>query len=383
MRPSYARTIVALTAAVAFAGCDFNITNPSSPARIGNNAPRGQVGAAAVGLLITERADVTNWILKTAIMGREGYRLDTADPRFHTELLAGPLDPSNGAFGGGQWTAEYRTITSGYTILNVIGTAQIPDSQKSAVRGFVQTIQALSFLQILDAHTEDSIPIDVNRTVAQPLAPLVTNALAYAHVVSLLDSPNALSQDPATAIQLVHRFIKDSVELQTGGSAPDRRYLAKVTPRSAPGAAQADTFALACLKSALSWIRYPSPSSAVPIIRNEELLLLRAEANWFGATGSKLQAVTDLNTVRQVSGNLVVTTITAGSTNAAFVSALLHERLYSLLFEGDRWVDMRRYGRLNQLIIDRPTGCPSAGIPKDTVFSTLPINSFEVDARKP
>src|SRR5260370_10391319 len=204
MRPSYARTIVALTAAVAFAGCDFNITNPSSPARIGNNAPRGQVGAAAVGLLITERADVTNWILKTAIMGREGYRLDTADPRFTTELLAGPLDPSNGAFGGGQWTAEYRTITSGYTILNVIGTAQIPDSQKSAVRGFVQTIQALSFLQILDAHTEDSLPNDVNRTVYQPLASLLTNALAYAHLVSLLHSPktslstaSAVPADPA------------------------------------------------------------------------------------------------------------------------------------------------------------------------------------------
>ncbi|HYR32608.1 MAG TPA: RagB/SusD family nutrient uptake outer membrane protein, partial [Gemmatimonadales bacterium] len=197
------------------------------------------------------------------------------------------------------------------------------------------------------------------------------------------DTPNALSQDAASAIQLVHRSIKDSVELQTGGTTPDRRYLAKVTARSAPGAAQADTFALACLKSALSWIRYPSPSSAVPIIRNEELLLLRAEANWFGATGSKVQAVTDLNSVRQVSGNLVVTTITPASTDAAFVSALLHERLYSLLFEGHRWVDMRRYGRLNQLIIDRPTGCPSAGIPKDTVFSTLPINSFEVDARKP
>jgi hypothetical protein len=473
MRTSYARTIVALTAVVAFAGCDFNINNPNSPEPIGNNATPGQVGAAAIGLLITERADVTNWILKTAIMGREGYRLDTADPRFTTELLAGPLDPSNAAFGGGQWAAEYRTITSGYTILNVIGTAQIADSQKNAVRGFVQTIQALSFLQILNAHTEDSIPIDVNRTIDQALAPLVTNAAAYAHVVSLLDSartfllaantfpfdpgpgfagfntpatflkfnrallarvrvyqaspfapgsgtvalwdsaltalaasfvdpagsmdlgvynafstgnqdaPNALSQDPASAIQLVHPFIKDSVELQTGGSAPDRRFLAKVTARSAPGAAQADTFALACLKSALSWIRYPNPSAAVPIIKNEELLLLRAEANWFGATGTKAQAIADLNTVRQVSGNLDPTTATTGSTDSVFVNALLHERLYSLLYEGHRWVDMRRYGRLNQMLIDRPAGCPAAGIPKDTVFSTLPINSFEVDARQP
>src|SRR6266705_2328178 len=92
------------------------------------------------------------------------------------------------------------------------------------------------------------------------------------------------------------------------------------------------------------------------------------------------QAIADLNTVRQVSGNLDPTTVTTGSTDSVFVNALLHERLYSLLYEGHRWVDMRRYGRLNQMIIDRPSGCPAAGIPKDTVFSTLPINSFEVDA---
>jgi hypothetical protein len=33
-------------------------------------------------------------------------------------------------------------------------------------------------------------------------------------------------------------------------------------------------------------------------------------------------------------------------------------------------------------LIDRPTGCAAAGIPKDVVFSTLPINSFEVQARQ-
>src|SRR5437660_2350849 len=188
--PRMRKAIAALTlmSALAVGACNFDLTNPTSPPPIGPNATPDQVKSAAVGLLVALRVDVTRWVLNNGIMGREGYRLDTADPRFTTELLAGPLDPSNGAFGGGQWAAEYRTITSGYTILNVIGTAQIPDSQRNAVRGLVQTIQALSFLQLLNAHTEDSIPIDVNRTIAQPLAPLVTNAAAYAHVVSLLDS---------------------------------------------------------------------------------------------------------------------------------------------------------------------------------------------------
>ena len=76
-------------------------------------------------------------------------------------------------------------------------------------------------------------------------------------------------------------------------------------------------------------------------------------------------------------------TVTTASTDAAFVDDLLKQRLYSLMYEGGhRWVDMRRYGRLGQIPIDRPTGCASPTLPKDTVFSTLPINSFEVQARK-
>jgi len=468
------KAIAALTlmSALAVGACNFDLTNPNSPPPIGPNATPDQVKSAAVGLLVALRVDVTRWVLNNGILGREGYRLDTADPRFTTELLAGPLDPSNDAFGGGQWAAEFRAIQSGYAILNVIGSAQIPTGQQEAARGFVHTMQAVAFLMVLNSHTQDSIPVDVNRSVSQPLAPFVSNDSAYKYVLSLLDSAktelqaatafsfdpgpgfvgfntpatflkvnralaarvqayraspsapgvgctacwdsvltnlaasfidpaapldigayhaystgnqdvtNSLSQDPASAIQLAHPMVKDSAEVQNLSTLPDRRFLAKVTDRKSATATVPDTFSLACLKSALAWIRYPTPNSAIPMIRNEELFLLRAEANWFGATGSKAQAVSDLNFIRQTSGNLAPTTVTIASTDAAFVNALLHERLYSLLYEGHRWVDMRRYGRLNQVIIDRPTGCASAGIPPDVVFSTLPINLFEVQARQ-
>ena len=468
------KAIAALTlmSALAVGACNFDLTNPNSPPPIGPNATPDQVKSAAVGLLVALRVDVTRWVLNNGILGREGYRLDTADPRFTTELLAGPLDPSNDAFGGGQWAAEFRAIQSGYAILNVIGSAQIPTGQQEAARGFVHTMQAVAFLMVLNSHTQDSIPVDVNRSVSQPLAPFVSNDSAYKYVLSLLDSAktelqaatafsfdpgpgfvgfntpatflkvnralaarvqayraspsapgvgctacwdsvltnlaasfidpaapldigayhaystgnqdvtNSLSQDPASAIQLAHPMVKDSAEVQNLSTLPDRRFLAKVTDRKSATATVPDTFSLACLKSALAWIRYPTPNSAIPLIRNEELFLLRAEANWFGATGSKAQAVSDLNFIRQTSGNLAPTTVTIASTDAAFVNALLHERLYSLLYEGHRWVDMRRYGRLNQVIIDRPTGCASAGIPPDVVFSTLPINLFEVQARQ-
>src|SRR5256886_5223957 len=188
--PRMRKAIAALTlmSALAVGACNFDLTDPNSPPPIGPTATADQVKSAAVGLLVALRVDVTRWVLNNGILGREAYRLDTADPRFTTELLAGPLDPSNDAFGGGQWATEYRAIQSGYTILNVIGSAQIPARQQAAVRGFVHTMQAVAVLMILDSHTQDSIPIDVNRSASQPLAPFVSNDSAYKHVLLLLDS---------------------------------------------------------------------------------------------------------------------------------------------------------------------------------------------------
>jgi len=198
------------------------------------------------------------------------------------------------------------------------------------------------------------------------------------------DTPNALFQNPASAVNLVHPFIKASAEVQNLSVLLDKRFLAKITDRKSATATVPDTFSLACLKSALAWIRYPTPNASIPIIRNEELILLDAETQWFRAAPNKAQAVADLNLIRQTSGGLAPTTVTTGSADAAFLDDLLKQRLYSLIYEGGhRWIDMRRYGRLSQVIIDRPTGCAATqDTVSDRVFTTLPVNSFEVEARR-
>jgi hypothetical protein len=115
---------------------------------------------------------------------------------------------------------------------------------------------------------------------------------------------------------------------------------------------------------------YPTNTSPVPIIRAEELLLIRAEANW--ATGQTASALTDINTVRTVSGGLpALASIPAG---AAGLDIIMYERRMSLIFEGHRWVDMRRWGRLAQLPLDRPTFF---------VAKVMPIPGGECDARPP
>ena len=95
------------------------------------------------------------------------------------------------------------------------------------------------------------------------------------------------------------------------------------------------------------WV-YPTNTTAIPLMRNEELILLRAEA--LIQTGAGTDAIADLNTIRTLNG----LGIYSGATDAAsLTNELLKQRRYSLFGEGHRWIDMRRYARLSELPLDR------------------------------
>jgi starch-binding outer membrane protein, SusD/RagB family len=111
--------------------------------------------------------------------------------------------------------------------------------------------------------------------------------------------------------------------------------------------------------------------AAIPWITNEELLLLRAEIRW--NTGNRAGAIEDVNLVRVHAGGLAASPLTAASANDAFVTELLYNRLYSLMWtQGTRWMDARRYNRLNTLPVDR------AG---DSRFPNMIVPAAECDAR--
>jgi len=104
--------------------------------------------------------------------------------------------------------------------------------------------------------------------------------------------------------------------------------------------------------------RYKSNTDDIPIIRNEELILLYAEANIYQNPG---EAVSALNIVRSAAG---LDDYTGATTEGALIDEMLMQRRYSLYAEGHRWIDMRRYDRLDELPIDRP---------EDDVFVQFPI----------
>jgi hypothetical protein len=115
---------------------------------------------------------------------------------------------------------------------------------------------------------------------------------------------------------------------------------------------------------------YANSAAPVPWIKNEELILLRAEAH--NGLGNRAAAIQDLNFVRVNSGGLAPLPATfAGD----LVDEILYNRRYSLFYEyGHRWVDARRYGRLGTL--------PKA-LPSHKVFPLVPIPVDECSQRSP
>lgn len=97
---------------------------------------------------------------------------------------------------------------------------------------------------------------------------------------------------------------------------------------------------------------YTSNTDDIPIIRNGELILIYAEAliNRNNA-GDLEQAREALNIIRNAAN---LPDYSGPVTQSALLDEMLNQRRYELWFEGHRWVDMRRYGRLDELTIDRP-----------------------------
>jgi hypothetical protein len=114
---------------------------------------------------------------------------------------------------------------------------------------------------------------------------------------------------------------------------------------------------------------YETPTTFIDIIRNEELILISAEAKLRAGAGNLPGAIDDLNIIRNAAG---LDDYSGPQTLEAVTNELLMQRRYSLWCEGHRMVDLRRYGRLNaaNLPVDR------AG---DQVFQRFPIPLTEAE----
>ena len=134
-----------------------------------------------------------------------------------------------------------------------------------------------------------------------------------------------------------HPRFRADAQLQPGGEL-DQRALDK-TEVVAP-------FSLLGFSSTAKFTRYASLTAPLPWIRNEELILLHAEASL--ATGDRAGALADVNVIRTEAGKLAPLASDPG--DPGLLKEILYNKFMSLIVEGGyTYFDLRQYGLLDSL----------------------------------
>lgn len=102
------------------------------------------------------------------------------------------------------------------------------------------------------------------------------------------------------------------------------------------------------LQSDYDFYVYKTNDAPIPIIRNEELILIYAEVQ--AQLNNTTNAKNAINTIRHAAG---LGDYGGATDTNSLITEILKQRRYSLFGEGHRWIDMRRYDKLSQLPIDR------------------------------
>jgi hypothetical protein len=409
--------ILSLAILFLFGACDLDkIVDPNNPSLdgIGEDASIAQLNNLVTGTLSQMRLRIGTYHDVIGVIGRDIYRFSGSDPRFVADLLNGVLD-NNAFYTTRPWGERYRTIKNANLLMEAVqNTNAVTGEELQAYLGFAKTIQAHEFLMVLNMQNENGIRIDVRDP--ENLGPLVSKSEALEFIAGLLDEaaghlqqageefPFLLSTGfagfdaPASfltfnralaarvaayrenfdqVLQLLDEsFLDPDGDFYNGvylvfSAGPGDQLNPMFLPRNNTGEVRAahpgwvanaevgderlqkvakrdEPVSNTDLRSEYDVFLYPANTSPVTVIRNEELILLYAEAKI--QTDELTDAVEAINTIRNGAG---LDNYKDEVAREALIDEMLRQRQYSLWYEGHRWVDMRRYGKLDELPLDR------------------------------
>jgi hypothetical protein len=175
------------------------------------------------------------------------------------------------------------------------------------------------------------------------------------------DAFNPLFYLPNAAVNTIIVVHPSMIDDATPG---DSRVSRKFFKRNIPVVVTTDATPLSALYQDARWTTNTAP---IPFIRNEELILLKAEAH--ANLGQTTEAVNAINIIRNAAA---IGNYTGATTKDALINEILYQRRYSLWAEpwGHRWIDARRYNKLNEI----PTSYD-----KGTIFKQFPHPQAEVN----
>ena len=413
----YSPIVISFLAVLSLQSCkkDFGDLNSPTVEQFLGNASQSQLNNLVSGAQSGMRTNIALYLDDVGSVGREIYRFSASEPRYVTDLLGAngaPLTNSD-FYITNPWASRYQVVKNCNVLIQAATDSKlITDAERSGYTGFARMSKAYQLLLNLNLTDSNGIRIDVLNP--DHLGPLVGYNDALAAISSLLDSaqtdlstasvvfplagfdgfadaPGLIKVDRALAARVdVYRGLWGNALSDLGTSffgLTQDFYLGvnhvfstgsgdQINPAFIPQnqngevrvahpsyAADIETgddrIGKATLRTATAslnglssnrdvWV-YTSSTADIPMIRNEELILIYAEAKI--QKGVFSDAVTALNTIRS-GHNLPVYSGTVDQPH--LITEMLNQKRYSLFYEGHRWIDMRRYGLLGQLPIDRP-----------------------------
>ncbi|WP_276485309.1 RagB/SusD family nutrient uptake outer membrane protein [Paraflavitalea pollutisoli] len=389
--------------------------NGSTIEELSSNATKFQLNNVVTGTESGMRNSIDFYLDAVGMIGREMYRFAGSEPRYTSDLLGGGNATlnNNTFYLTNPWNARYRVVKNCNILIDAANNSTLifPEEKKGYL-GFAKTIKAYHLLLNLNLTYTNGVRIDVNDP--DKLGAFVPYEDALTQIAAMLDEAKTDLTGSTIAFTLSSGFdgLNDAAGLikfnralaarvavyrkqwgpaltalnesffslngsfTTGAyhvfsSGPNDQLNLTFFPQNNTGEIRLahpsfaanitpgdDRIAKATLRTSAAsldgltsnrdvWV-YTSSTASMPIIRNEELILIYAEAK---INQTQLpDAIVALNRIR-TGHNLAV--YSGAVTQAALITEMLFQRRYSLYFEGHRWVDMRRYGNLGQLPLDR------------------------------
>jgi hypothetical protein len=414
-----------LTGSLSSCSKEIGSLNGASVDEISANPTRFELNNLVVGSEAGMRNQIATYLDAISVLGREMYRFSAADPRFTTELLGKEaLGLDNSAFYiANPWNARYRVVKNCNIIISgATNSTFISPNQKKGYIGFAKTIKAYQLLINLNLTENNGVRVDV--ADASNIGPFLNYEQSLTEIAKLLDEGKTELTGAELVFTLSAGFdnngggvLKFNRAIAARVAAYRKNWAAVLDaldesffdidgnlnhgfyhtfstgPNDQTNPTFSDTISTGELRMAhpsymtdlnnyepnddrknkvyardaqtsdgLSssynmWV-FTTNTSSMPIIRQEELILLYAEAkanlDEFG------DAQDAIDRIRTAHGGVAYG---GALTRTALIDEVLFQRRFSLLYEGHRWVDARRYNKLNTLPTDR------AG---DDVFERMP-----------
>jgi starch-binding outer membrane protein, SusD/RagB family len=389
--------------------------NPSTSG-ITQNASLGEIQNLVTGTEAAMRNDMNFYFDGVSVIGREYYRFSTSDPRFTSDLLgkgSATLDP-NTFYTTNPFDARYRVVKNTNILIAALQNtkATISDAQRKAGIAYAKTVQAHELLLVFNQQYGNGIRVDVSDP--DKLGPFLSKDESLNAIQTLLNDADAdlkgntadlpfsttLYGKKASEFSKFNRALaarvavyrKDWTLANTaltesffdlngsltngayylystgGGDLLNPMFFPPNTPpaevrvvqpsfitNAEPGDTRlsktpkrTSTASQDGLTSDYDFFVYKTNTAPIPIIRNEELILIYAEVQ--AQLGNSANAITAINKIRNAAS---LPNYSGASDLNSLITEILKQRRYSLFGEGHRWIDMRRYNRLNELPIDR------------------------------